>query len=202
MAVIDTRKVTGLGQVTLKFSKRFQRFEIELPDVGSNTAINHSLKLFYDYRQYEPNLKLLALQVLAEESFTKQIIVIKFQSSESDEPVSDKRNGSDTEKLHRGLGFVIEWYIVDEFKIGTSFRYKVTECSKNSQPNTNTPMNIYPQLFNFGRYRKLEYSEGLHTFLLDLENKIGMLCTELVTFFDEDPEVFLGNIQSNIKLLR
>ena len=115
------------------------------------------------------------------------------------------------DKITNGNGFIINWCIVEEYKLDGVSReyertlYKITEVSSNGssdpQQILNSPPNTLYQIrfWGSGEPRVIAYREDLHKWLINLDSQIIEMLSRLVQFFDIDESKFIENFQ-NIQL--
>lgn len=216
MPIISKISAHPFGEYKVEFSNRTKKFRIqyspELLTVSHKIQrINTDLKCWDDV---EAEMKNIVHQALHEEKLLRKVIVIQLQTSASTYKETETdiifgnriRMGTEHPDLIDDVtGFLIRWFIAEEYQFAREKRYRVIEAHRNMRDGWYHQINILPQLFHsyHGKPRVLDYSEELHLFLKKLDDRFDEIMIALDKFFDRDNQKFLNNIvNSKLKLLQ
>ena len=215
MATITKLHRSPLGDFTITFSIKFGRFEISNYPEGVFNKVGGSLKALKTWEDVNEELDRIQAVYLTEVLFTRKVIIIDLQTSESTfEVIKKKWMGEGTEKvrtedfMNAGMGFILKWYVAEEYEYpaqhqcgSKSPRYKIIESANNCGRYLNGRIDILGQIFH-KNVRVIEYREDLHNFLKNLDGVVKEMLQKLVAYFDIDPAKFLQNFeQGQFKLL-
>lgn len=176
MPFITKINKSPIGDFTIKFSTRLNKFEIEYPT--DNPEVTAQLQNQVIHRNYnllswgdvEAEIQRIVDQYRTKILMTRKVIIIRLRTSESNYEFEHKREWMGrvtTEKkqydhLNDSEGFALQWYVAEEYQYPKNprnlskdyLRYKIIETNKNNHrygshllaKADNT--NILPQLMN------------------------------------------------------
>lgn len=166
-----------VGEFTIKFSTRFNKFEIEYPTDNPEVLAqlqNQVIHRNYDLLKWddvEEEIQSIVDQYRTKLLMTRKVIIIRLRTSESNYEFEHKTEwfGKVTTKqeqfdhLNEVEGFALQWYVAEEYQYPQSkkpqmnrvyLRYKIIETNKNNQRkggyllSKGDRTNILPQLMN------------------------------------------------------
>jgi len=175
MPLITKIYKSPVGEFTIKFSTRFNRFEIEYPTSDpeilaqiTNQVINRNYDLL-KWDDVEAEIQSIIDQYRTKILLTRKVIIIRLRTSESNYDFESKTEwyGKVTTKqeqydlLKDVEGFTLQWYVAEEYQYPKSshismsnsdhLRYKIIETNKNCKRFGHTKhdnTNILPQLMH------------------------------------------------------
>ncbi len=190
------------GEFTVKFSIKSGYFDIELPKEW-NDKVTTRYNSLQTWPEVNEAIDKLCQEYLYKESFTRKVIVIQLKTSVSYE-LQRKKWGSKNEmetvvtddNIEDASGFLLKWYVAEEFKCFDELKYKIIEGHDNSKFK-DPRMEIAEQLFSsyHGEIRMLDYREDLHQFLMDIDSKIITMLEKMISYFDLDTKKFIENFE-------
>ena len=204
MPIITKIFCDPIGEFTIKFSTRYNKFLIELP---INTDINKVGKVnsVDTWKEVIAECDRINEEYQYKVTLLRKVIVIKLKTSASPEKEKQKAtsnytkwNFGDDERMKSSQGFEINWWIADEFKYKNSKKYKVTECGKNSSnwSYENSRIDFISKVCG-DPVRVLDYREDLHVWFKNLDVAIDAMLQQLIKYFDPDPDIFIYNFENN-----
>jgi hypothetical protein len=167
-----------VGEFTIKFSTRLNKFEIEYPTdrpevlAQLNNQVIHRNHNLLKWDDVEAEIQSIIDQYRTKILMTRKVIIIRLQTSESNYEFENTREwfGKVTteqkkyDRLNDVEGFALQWYVAEEYQYPqnnrvqmgkNSLRYKIIETNKNCKRfGTNLLgkphdyTNILPQLMN------------------------------------------------------
>lgn len=226
MPLITKLRKEAVGEFSIKFSTRLNKFEIEYPTDRpevlaqlQNKVIHRNYNLFR-WSDVEDEINSIVDQYCTKILMTRKVIIIRLRTSESNyEFVRDREwygkfttEQKQYDHLNDVEGFSLKWYVAEEYQypqnatiMGKDYlRYKIIESNKNSKRQSYST-NILPQLMNEddgeGSIRVFTYSDDLYQFLQDTQRSISTMLQRMIDYFSVDPQKFLNNVEQKVKLL-
>jgi hypothetical protein len=176
MPLITKIHKAPVGEFTIKFSTRLNKFEIEYPTDNpevlaqlNNQVINRNHNLL-KWDDVEAEIQSIIDQYRTKILMTRKVIIIRLRTSESNYEFESKREwfGKVTteqkqyDRLNDVEGFALQWFVAEEYQYPkkaniqrNDLRYKIIETNKNNNRSGyylggkgRDTTNILPQLMN------------------------------------------------------
>lgn len=211
MAKIENRYVDGIGDCEIHFSLKSGFFEIRPPkEVADKISGTCNLNGFATWEDVSKGLNDVKVCFHHEVLLTRKVIIIQLQTSisnwkiEKEKLFSKEKELVETDdKLFDGNGFIIKWYIAEEYSYpNNKLKYRLIDSCSHLRGGgkinaDNSKINHLGQLIlGGGELRMITYREDLHNWLLTLDKQIEDMLSRLISFFDVDTQKFLSNFEN------